>query len=171
MPKRAVAPQLSSTYNITYQAGQTDYLNPRPNGSIVVGGAKWTFADDRGSYYENWDDSTTFDEARPHFDGLMQRHFRGWEGSGCEVESIWTGIMGYTPDEWPHVGEVPGQEGRQWILAGFNGGGMAMIFLTAKGLAGMVRDGKMFAETGLPRVFETARERLGNAQGGGRRTP
>ena len=63
------------------------------------------------------------------------------------LERMWTRIMGYTPDEWPHVGEVPevsglpesGEEGKrrgggkQWIMAGFNGGGMAMIFLDGEG--------------------------------------
>lgn len=112
------------------------------------------------------------EEAREHFEGLMQRHFLGWEGSGSKVEAVWTGVMGYTVDEWPHVGAVVAETGgesgdadgekrpKQWIMAGFNGGGMAMIFLTAKGLAEMVREGKTFEETGLPRVFKTTKERL-----------
>ena len=73
---------------------------------------------------------------------------------------MWTGIIGYTADELPHAGEVPGEEGRQWVMAGFNGGGMAMIWLTAEGLAKMVRDGASFAETGLPRLFEASWARL-----------
>ena len=161
VPSHPISPHLSHTYNITYQPTHVDYLNPRPDGSIVVGGAKWTYSDDRSTYYNNHDDSTLLPQARPHFENLMQRHFRGWEHSGAVLESVWTGIMGYTADEWPHVGAVPGEEGRQWIMAGFNGGGMPLIFLTAGGVAGMVREGWGFAETGLPRVFETTGKRLG----------
>jgi len=65
----------------------------------------------------------------------------------------------------PHVGRVPGSTKRthkknQFILAGFNGGGMAMIFLTAKAVAGMVTADQEFGETGLPGIFETTEERL-----------
>lgn len=155
-----ISPHLSNTYNITYAPDRTDYLNPRPNGSIVVGGGKWTYAKDREKWYDNHDDSCQLTEAHSHFDRLMQKHFRGWKDSGAEMESVWTGVMGHTPDEWPHVGSVPGVEGKQWIMAGFNGGGMPMIFLTAKGVAKMVMDGKRFGGTGLPRVFETGLERL-----------
>lgn len=44
-----VWPRLSHTYNIWYNSGRdrVDYLNPRPDGGIVVGGAKWTYASDR----------------------------------------------------------------------------------------------------------------------------
>lgn len=66
-------------------------MNPRPDGSIVIGGGKWTFEADREAWYNTVDDSTVIEEARPHFDGLMQRHFRGWEGSGAFTEKIWSG--------------------------------------------------------------------------------
>jgi len=34
----------------------------------------------------------------------------------------WTGIMGYTKDEQPIIGQAPGQDGL-WICAGFHGHG------------------------------------------------
>ena len=161
-PPSPVFPNLSHTYNISYKPGpgKVDYLNPRPDGGIVVGGGKWMFSADRRKWYNNWDDSTQLEEARPHFDGLMQRHFRGWEDTKATMDYIWTGIQGLTPDEWPHVGEVPDSDGSQYILAGYNGGGMAMIFLCARGLAKMINDGTAFEETGLPRLFKTCDERL-----------
>ncbi|KAF8851025.1 hypothetical protein BDZ45DRAFT_679417 [Acephala macrosclerotiorum] len=45
-------------------------------------------------------------------------------------------------------------------MAGFNGSGMAMIFLVARGIARTVRDGTSFEETGLPIVFKTVLERM-----------
>ena len=157
-----VSPHLSHTYNISYPPGpaHTDYLNPRPDGGIVVGGGKWFFEQHRAEWYRNWDDSKLLPGAKNHFDGLMQRHFKGWEESDAEVDHIWTGIQGFTPDGLPHVGEVPGKEGEHYILAGFNGGGNAMIFLCAKAVADMVVCGRSFERTGLPKFFKTTIERL-----------
>lgn len=67
--------------------------------------------------------------------------------------------MGATPDGVPHVGQVPGTE-NQWILAGFNGGGMPLIFTSARGVADMVCNSVSFQETGILEMFETTAERL-----------
>lgn len=67
--------------------------------------------------------------------------------------------MGYTSDLQPHVGLIP-KKPNQYILAGFNGHGMPIIFLAAKGIAEMIRDDKTFEQTGLPRVYKTNEERL-----------
>ena len=67
--------------------------------------------------------------------------------------------MGYTSDLQPHVGAVPNKPNR-YILAGFNGHGMPIVFLAAKGIADMIRHGKTFEQTGLPRVYRTTEERL-----------
>jgi glycine/D-amino acid oxidase-like deaminating enzyme len=70
-------------------------------------------------------------------------------------------VMASTPDSLPHVGKVPGRE-NQWILAGFNGGGMPIILLAAKGIAQMVLHGNSFEnlEIPIPRLFKTTKERL-----------
>ena len=59
----------------------------------------------------------------------------------------------------PHVGIVPGKQ-NQFIMAGFNGGGMSWIFLTGKAMASMIRDDVSFEETGLPSVFKATEQRL-----------
>jgi glycine/D-amino acid oxidase-like deaminating enzyme len=91
VPPSQNAPYLSNTYNIRYTKDRVDYLNPRPDGSIVVGGGKWTYEKERKLCYDVHDDSTLIEPARHYFDGLMQRHFLGWEDSGAETESVWTG--------------------------------------------------------------------------------
>ena len=91
LPPGHDAPDLSNTYNIRYSKHRVDYLNPRPDGSIVVGGGKWTYEKERELWYDVHDDSTLIEPARHYFDGLMQRYFRGWEDSGAETESVWTG--------------------------------------------------------------------------------
>lgn len=73
--------------------------------------------------------------------------------------------MGYSYDSNPHVGEVPGKPG-QYICAGFNGHGMPVIFLAARGLAEMMQTGADFEQLNLPRIFKTTAERLQAARDG-----
>jgi len=155
-------PHLSNTYGITYEPPQArDYLIPRPDGGVICGGAAHTFVADTELWFGNFDDSTLFPvpATRKHFETVMQNNFRGWEKSGAAVDMIWTGIMGQTADGLPHVGQVPGQP-NHYILAGFNGSGMSMIFLTAKGIAKMVKEEASFDESGIPRLFKTSEARL-----------
>ena len=50
--------------------------------------------------------------------------------------------------------------GKQYVLAGSNGGGMAQIFLCARGVARMIVEGVPYEDTGLPMPFKTTEERL-----------
>ncbi|PYI15975.1 FAD dependent oxidoreductase [Aspergillus violaceofuscus CBS 115571] len=163
VPPDHYPPYLSNTYNIRHASDRVDYLNPRPDGGIVVGGGKEAYRDHRELWYDVFDDSTLVEPARHYFDGLMQRHFRGWEESGAVTEKVWTGIQGITKDGMPHIGKVPGTSG-QYVLAGYNGGGMALAFLAAKGVAKMVGYGVGFSETGVPECMKTTRERMGKGQ-------
>ncbi|KAI1424965.1 FAD dependent oxidoreductase [Xylaria sp. FL1777] len=164
--KGPVFPHLSHTYNLEFGLNDretVDYLNPRPDGGIVVGGGKWLFEKERDVWHNNIDDSTMFDAITDakYFEGYMQRNFKGWEDSGTEVDRIWTGIMASTPDTLPHGGEVPGRR-NQWVIAGFNGAGMTMSFLLGKGVAQMVRYNLTFEEIDhiIPRYFKTTEARL-----------
>ena len=67
--------------------------------------------------------------------------------------------MGYTIDELPHCGKIPGKD-EHYVLAGFNGSGMSYIYLTAKGIAKMIREEVPFEKSGIPRVFKTTKERI-----------
>lgn len=70
--------------------------------------------------------------------------------------------MGLTPDGLPHVGKVPRKQ-NQWILAGFNGGGNALAFVSAQGVAKMVLEDVALGDTGveIPELFDTTEQRLG----------
>ncbi|KAH7321791.1 hypothetical protein BKA65DRAFT_482231 [Rhexocercosporidium sp. MPI-PUGE-AT-0058] len=80
----------------------------------------------------------------------------GYEDSGAAVDYVWTGIIGHTADGLPHCGKIPDHD-YHYILVGHNGGGMALIFLTAKGIAKMI---SQFEESGIPNFFKTTEERL-----------
>ncbi|KAH0352465.1 FAD dependent oxidoreductase, partial [Aureobasidium melanogenum] len=159
-PEKPISPHLSNTYNIYHdhpadQITRVDYLNPRPDGGIVVGGAKHLYSSDKDSWYNTTDDSTLLPNVRPYFESYMQSNFKGWENSKAKVTHLWTGIQGETKDGFPFVGKVPGKE-NWFVAAGFNGGGMTFIFSCTEGLAKMV-EGKTYEETGLPKMFDAAR--------------
>ena len=158
-PKGTMSPHLTNTYSIRHAPSEADYLIPRPDGSIVVGGAKANFWSDRSHWYGITDDSKLIEPAKSYFDGLMQRHFIGWENSEAYTDKVWTGIQGWSSDFMPYIGEVPDKPG-QMIIAGFSGHGMPIIYLAAKELAQMLSGRKSFEETSLPHVFKPTKERL-----------
>ncbi|KAJ4335580.1 hypothetical protein N0V95_008860, partial [Ascochyta clinopodiicola] len=61
-PTHPVHPHLTNTYNIAFAGKGVDYLNPRPDGGIVVGGGAWLFGRDTRSWNTNWDDAHLFPE-------------------------------------------------------------------------------------------------------------
>ena len=165
VPDGKTAPFLTNSY-IERSADRTlSYLIPRSDGSIIVGGAQKLFFPHRDQWYSNVDDSILIEAAKDYYNGYMQRTFRGWEDSGAKVDQIWTGVMGYSYDSSAHIGAVPDKLGR-FVIAGFNGHGMPVIWLGAKGTAKMINEGVSFEETGMPRLFKTTQERLSQAQNG-----
>ncbi|KAH8602224.1 FAD dependent oxidoreductase [Bisporella sp. PMI_857] len=168
VPKTAslAAPLVTNSYIIYTPDGfGLDYLIPRHDGSIIVGGASHTFRPFKEQWFNNVDDGVLIEAAKDYYDGYMQRTFRGWDNSGAKVDKIWTGVMGYSWDSLPHVGDVPGRPG-QIIIAGFNGHGMPIIWLAAKGVAEMIIKDKPFDDVGLPHIMKTSAERLQKAKNG-----
>ena len=87
-PKRIL---LTNNYVLRFNDNEYDYLIPRSDGSIVVGGARRDYYTDLNSWFNNYDDSTMIESAKHYFDGYMQRHFIGWENSGAHTDKVWTG--------------------------------------------------------------------------------
>ncbi|KAK8055048.1 FAD dependent oxidoreductase [Apiospora rasikravindrae] len=179
-PKGAdpVFPHLSHTYNIEYgleypATSTVDYLNPRPDGGVVVGGGRWLFQEPQELWQNNIDDSALIEPVLEagYFEGYMQRVFRGWGSSGTELDKVWTGsafeaspapfASFTTKDGMPHVGKVPQRE-NQWVIAAFNGAGMTQILILGKAIADMVKKDKSFEDVDavVPRLFQTTLKRM-----------
>ncbi|KHN95593.1 FAD dependent oxidoreductase [Metarhizium album ARSEF 1941] len=80
------------------------------------------------------------------------------ERSGEGLDATWTGLISFTPDKVPYVGdmaELPGQ----YICAGFNGHGMANIFTCASGIVGLLL-GRPWETTQLPDCYRYSQARL-----------
>ncbi|KAM5362957.1 hypothetical protein ACJA88_013781 [Fusarium oxysporum] len=165
VPEGTTAPLLNNSYITRTKDNTLSYFIPRHDGSIIVGGAASVFRPFKEQWYDNVDDSVLIDSAKDYYEDYMQRTYRGWEDTGAKVSNIWTGVMGYSYDSNPHIGKVPSKDG-QFIVAGFNGHGMPVIWLAAKELARMVSQGTQFEETKLPRLFQTSQFRIDRAQSG-----
>ncbi|KAH8886261.1 FAD dependent oxidoreductase superfamily protein [Thozetella sp. PMI_491] len=157
-PRGTQTQRLTNTYSIRYRGAISDYMIVRLDGSIIIGGGKERFWDDRSQWYNVTDDTELIEPARTYFDDVIRRNFKGWEDSGAYTDKLWTGIQGWTTDKMPYIGAVPEKPG-QFVFAGFNGHGMPIICLASVSLAEMVM-GKDFEDTGLPKLFKPTMERL-----------
>lgn len=90
---RKPAPLLPHSYIMRWSPTEYEYLIPRLDGSIIVGGARTKYYQDLGCWYDNVEDDKliTTGNAHRHFDGYMQKYFRGWENSGAYTDKVWTG--------------------------------------------------------------------------------
>ncbi|KAJ7238524.1 FAD dependent oxidoreductase [Mycena haematopus] len=150
--------QAHGDYRLQSSALMADYLIQRPDGMVIFGGQRGSVPVER--VLGNTDDTHADPERTA---ALRERHFEGWpkedlaEGEG--LVHAWTGIMGYTPEGIPYVGELHDKPGA-FICAGHHGHGMARIMTCAKGLAALIQGGS-WESTGLPECFQPTPERLG----------
>ena len=136
------------------------YIIQRSSGNaLVIGGAHHTYQHDLPSWYANVNDGQLIPLAEKYYQDYTQRSFAGWEAVETKNDMTWTGIMGHSADSLPHIGAVPDRKDI-FILAGFNGHGMPVIYLAAKAIAEMVSEGRSFEQTGLPELYKTTKERL-----------
>lgn len=155
-----MAPHLNNSYSIRYGPQEYDYLISRTDGSIIVGGAKQAVLPHESYWHNNVDDSQLIPGAEKYFDEYMQRMFHGWEASNARVTDIWTGVMGYSSDLMPWVGEMPGKPG-VFVSAGFTGHGMPRILGCSEAVASLVRGNVHdLSGTKLPVPYWITRERL-----------
>ncbi|KEF58515.1 uncharacterized protein A1O9_06441 [Exophiala aquamarina CBS 119918] len=154
------APHLNNSYAIRYGPGEYDYFISRTDGSVVVGGAKQAVLAKDEYWHNNTDDSELIPGAEKYFENYMQRMFHGWEDSGARVTDIWTGIMGYSADLMPWVGEMPGKPGI-FVTAGYTGHGMPRVLGCSVAIAGLIReDIKSLKETNVPQPYWITEDRL-----------
>ncbi|CAK7238283.1 hypothetical protein SEUCBS140593_010509 [Sporothrix eucalyptigena] len=113
-----------------------------------------------------------------HLRGAMSAAFgeKNW-GPTAGVESMWTGIMGFTPDNFPWVGQLPegvthrpannGPEaGREWAAAGFCGEGMVQAWGSGKAVALMLLRREGYStdfESWFPAQLAITEDRLARA--------
>lgn len=158
---------LPTTYSFIYEGG-FEYMIPRPRGSrfegdIVIGGGL-AKAPDGGASESGAADDGVLNEGvgRALHDCLPQFFGDNWGEDHPEgrIRQEWTGIMGYSPDGHPFVGQVPGEQ-NLWMSCCFQGHGMVLCWMSAKALAWMMggKDREELLQW-FPDVFLPTEERL-----------
>lgn len=160
---------LPTTYSFIYANGY-EYMIPRPLGSkfegdIVIGGGLVKAKDEGLEEFGTTDDSVMNEEISKYLTETTPRYFgRNWGQDHEEgrIRREWTGIMGYSGDGFPFVGEVPG-EGNEglYVAASFQGHGMVLCWMCARALVAMMLGKEEGSKGWFPDVFRVTKERLG----------
>ncbi|KAL2758676.1 hypothetical protein ACRALDRAFT_1061818 [Sodiomyces alcalophilus JCM 7366] len=156
---------------------QDDYLIQRPCGKkemILGGGRGWGEGKGVGVSADDWIDPVVARYLRRALASSMRLGGGRKKTDGdeddkeeeMEADYEWTGIMGFSRDGCPWVGEVPawlgGGDGL-WMAAGYTGHGMPQAALCAKAVVDMMTgqggDGKGDG-VGLPDEFRVTKSRV-----------
>ncbi|KAK2597895.1 hypothetical protein N8I77_012648 [Diaporthe amygdali] len=157
---------LPTTYSFIYENGY-EYMIPRPPGSkhagdIVIGGGLVKAPQEGLFEYGTTDDTSLNEDISAYLRDSTARCFgKNWgeDHPDGRIRREWTGIMGYSPDGFPFVGEMPGSKGL-WASCSFQGHGMVLCWMCARAMVKMMRgDGDL--DSWFPRAFVISEERLG----------
>lgn len=151
------SPILRRSIMLNDAGGSGDYVMSRApglrgEGDILYGGGR---SHGKNKELGITDDSVINEEIAEYLKHAAPKYFGrdNWGQEGDEVRD-WVGITCYTPDSFPLVGEVPGDEGL-WMSVGMNGHGMAMAFRSAEALVVMMMTGK--EPDWFPKPFKLSR--------------
>ena len=117
------------------------YVRQRADGVVLVGGARHLhMLEERG-----YADQTT-PALQADLEKFLHQHFP--QTRGLAVARRWSGVMGFSPDGLPVVGEVPHLAG-SYFATGFTGHGMGYGFRFGRLLAEMIRRGRSATDADL----------------------
>ena len=173
---------LPNSYGMVAALGQPanndDYLIHRPFEGVPNPGGHLMFGGGRGAgHYPSIgvSDDTVIDEGSAAYlrGALLKVMELGGQTEGLselKAAAQWTGIMGYSRDDHPWVGKVPGNEGL-WLAGGYTGHGMPNGTLCGKAVVDMVlgeMDGKdltavheeMVQKGDMPKSYILTKERI-----------
>ena len=111
--------------HLVYARWGYEYLQQRPDGRILAGGFSDVDADD--SY-------TDSESGSPAIWERVERYLREDLGTDAAVSHRWAGVVGYSDDSLPYVGEVPGRAGL-YVSGGYSGVGNVPGFMCGRDLA------------------------------------
>ncbi|KAL1869189.1 hypothetical protein VTK73DRAFT_3325 [Phialemonium thermophilum] len=161
-----------------------DYLvqRPLPEGELIFGGGRNRAKDFAAG---EWRDDVIEEpvsrwlrgELSPPLDLTPRRSSTAFEkdNKDCNGEALldasfeWTGIMGFSRDNYPWVGAVPqslgGEDGGLWICGGYTGHGMPAAALSARAVVQQIVGGRADEEAIiLPREFQVTEQRVNTAR-------
>jgi len=159
-------PQLPNTYGLFSRVMlNSDYLINRADGGVIVGGASNLMIKPNGDYtelYDNSNDSYFPSIVGDHLKDYMKKTFSTWKNYQTTNEFTWAGIMGFTKDKFPYVGELDfiGMK-NAYIVAGFSGHGMPRVYFSAKSIAKCILTNQSIQQVGgIPECYYVSSKRL-----------
>ena len=111
--------------NLVYARWGFEYLQQRPDGRILVGG--FGDVDGESSY-------TDSDAGSPLIWDRVDAYLREDLGVSAELSHRWAGVVGYSDDALPYVGEVPKRPGL-YVSGGYSGVGNVPGFMCGRDIA------------------------------------
>jgi gamma-glutamylputrescine oxidase len=124
------------TDRLVYSRWGYEYFQQRLDGRLLIGG--FSDVDGEASY-------TDSDEGSAAIWARIERHIREDLGLDPVITHRWAGVVGYSDDALPYVGEVPARPGL-WVAGGYSGHGNVPGFLSgrliADGITGRAGDGQ-----------------------------
>ncbi len=131
------------TDRLVYSRWGYEYFQQRPDGRLLIGG----FSDLDGE-----DSYTDSDSGSPRIWERIERLIGEGLGLDAEVTHRWAGVVGYSDDGLPYVGEVPGRPGL-YVAGGYSGHGNVPGFLAGR----LVADAIAGVEHDEPALFPADR--------------
>ncbi len=113
-----------------------EYWRQAPRGEVVLGG--WRWSQKEGEYGQYSEEPNP--EIYTGLEAFMRERFPKLEKAS--VQRMWTGVMGFSVDGLPFVGQVPGKSG-QVLAAGFTGHGFGMAWNSTRLLAEEMLGGRL----------------------------
>ncbi|HLM09270.1 MAG TPA: FAD-dependent oxidoreductase [Thermoleophilaceae bacterium] len=110
---------------LVYSRFGFEYWHQRPDGRLLAGG--FSDVDGEASY-------TDSDAGSDRLWERIERFVRDDLGAAAAVTHRWAGVVGYSEDSLPFVGEVPGRPGL-YVAGGYSGVGNVPGFLAGRELA------------------------------------
>ncbi len=111
--------------HLVYARWGYEYFHQRPDGRLLAGG--FSDLDGDGSYTDDNDGDPAIWER-------VERYLREDLGIDAAVSHRWVGVVGYSHDSLPYVGEVPGRP-RLYVCGGYSGHGNVPGFMCGRDLA------------------------------------
>lgn len=118
-----------------------EYFRQLPDGRILAGGGRRASLDTELTYADQ-----PTDKVQQAIETFLYACFP--LAQGLRITHRWGGIMGFSCDELPNVGPVPGAV-NVYAAAGYHGHGLAFSTIAAKAVTGMILDGKTEIPCGI----------------------
>ena len=127
----AVEPLPPAVDRLVYARWGHEYLQQLPDGRVLAGG--FSDMDGERSY-------TDSEDGDPLVWERVHRYLREELGLDAEVTHRWAGIVGYTDDQLPYAGEVPGRPGL-YVAGGYSGHGNVLGYMCGRDIADAIAGG------------------------------